>query len=365
MVYNVNMIRCTNASGNVEDTFNQCKEYVNFETETFVVALAVKYFKIKDFETPPDQVIPPSVLNLDAKGKREWLHGHIKKVLQLYLMKEQTTRMSNLQEQVTALVDRPAPVRVYSYRAENCDKVYWYEKARNNHEIRAHHIEVQLTPVETMLEVPATEPEERDDMYNYACARLNLGLLLRNVDDTVKEGDGERIIRCWRFFLLYYKASGRHKYALATFLLISNVTAVLSEQKSHRLIWNRTINTKGGAGKNISCDIRLEQWNRVTKELLSHLGLNLNEICAQRESNAIAFINDILKAIDEDLMLQQPTGKHMIKKKEADLQTLVNEFIRQDIFTFTPGRFYGCFEKFDTNLSAEMDVCTLANWLKQ
>lgn len=36
--------------------------------------------------------------------------------------------------------------------------------------------------------------KERDDRYNYATLRLSMGLLLRNFDDAVKEGDGERIL---------------------------------------------------------------------------------------------------------------------------------------------------------------------------
>ncbi len=32
--------------------------------------------------------------------------------------------------------------------------------------------------------------KEQDDVFNYVTARLKLGLLLKNVDDAVKEGDG-------------------------------------------------------------------------------------------------------------------------------------------------------------------------------
>ena len=88
-----------------------------------------------------------------------------------------------------------------------------------------------------------------DDVYNYAVARLSLGLLIRCVDDAIREGNGDRIILCWRFFLSYCKAFNHNKYALPEFLLLAYVTALLLEAKSHSLIWNRTVSNKGGKGK--------------------------------------------------------------------------------------------------------------------
>ena len=39
MVYNVNLVRNSNARVNVIDKFNACKEYVNFETDAYIVPL--------------------------------------------------------------------------------------------------------------------------------------------------------------------------------------------------------------------------------------------------------------------------------------------------------------------------------------
>ena len=58
--------------------------------------------------------------------------------------------------------------------------------------------------------------------------------------------------------MLYYKAYGHHKYAIAAFSLLADISSILTEEKAHRLIWNRTISNKGGKGKNMSKDVRLE-----------------------------------------------------------------------------------------------------------
>lgn len=49
---------------------------------------------------------------------------------------------------------------------------------------------------------------------NYATAMLGMGLLARNFRDASRESDGDRSIRCWKFFLLHFKVDGRVKYAV-------------------------------------------------------------------------------------------------------------------------------------------------------
>ena len=50
-----------------------------------------------------------------------------------------------------------------------------------------------------------------DGIFNYACTLMNMGMLARNMQDASSEGDGERVIRCWRFLFLHYKAAGHSK----------------------------------------------------------------------------------------------------------------------------------------------------------
>ena len=88
--------------------------------------------------------------------------------------------------------------------------------------------------------------------FEYACARLSFGLFVANSDDAVKEvHDGERILRCWKFALLIFKAYNHSKYALASLLLQAEVIAMLTPRQAHCLKWNRTVNTPGCKGKHI------------------------------------------------------------------------------------------------------------------
>ena len=139
---------------------------------------------------------------------------------------------------------------------------------------------------------------------------------------------------------------------------------LLTERQAHRLIWNRTISNRGGAGHSMSNDVRLEGWNRLAKELLSHLGDILNEQTATTECNSTAFLEELLLAVDKDLAVKRPHGKHTCRKRRKTqgywLQNSSNR-----LFDETPGRRHKHFKYFRRNLLAKLDVTNLANWLKE
>lgn len=47
-----------------------------------------------------------------------------------------------------------------------------------------------------------------DNIFKYGSAVLNNGLLKLEMWDAIHEGDGPRIIRCWKFLLLYFRFAG-------------------------------------------------------------------------------------------------------------------------------------------------------------
>ena len=144
--------------------------------------------------------------------------------------------------------------------------------------------EEQTTPAEQQI----------DDRYNYATARLNFGMTVFNFDDAVKEGDGERILRCWKFFMLIFRGYKHIKYAFAALQLLFFSTCLLSKRLCHFLKWNRTVNSKRGKGHNISLDLRLKHLNNLLKEMLKCLGVTVIQKSMQRCSETIPAPEEIL-----------------------------------------------------------------------
>ena len=111
--------------------------------------------------------------------------------------------------------------------------------------------EKKVHAIEQAIEPPANSSMQQkaiDPCFNYACTRLSLGMLLFNFDDAVKEGDGERVMRCWKFMMLVFKAYGHSKYALAALQMQISLKAphLLTPHQAHSFIWNKMVNTKGG-----------------------------------------------------------------------------------------------------------------------
>ena len=168
---------------------------------------------------------------------------------------------------------------------------------------------------------PLAEHKPVDARYNYACARLNFGMLLYNFDDAIKEGDGDRILRCWKFMLLIFRAYKHTKYAFAALQLFFYTLCMLSERMSHLLVWNRTVNNHGGK---------------------------------------------MLHKIDVELGVKEPSGHHITANDDQDFAALVTDFHeRGGLFSFNPSsdRNYEKFPDFQRNILSGLDFNQLNKWL--
>ena len=58
--------------------------------------------------------------------------------------------------------------------------------------------------------------------------------------DSIREGDGERIIRCWRYLLPLFKVSGGKNYCIEAFTLLAQYSFLLSPRNAMQLMWSRT-----------------------------------------------------------------------------------------------------------------------------
>ena len=61
--------------------------------------------------------------------------------------------------------------------------------------------------------------EDSDHVWDYACVVLSAGLFMAEFRDAVKEGDGNRMDRVWKYLLIFFRSSGKTKYALEALYL--------------------------------------------------------------------------------------------------------------------------------------------------
>jgi hypothetical protein len=77
-----------------------------------------------------------------------------------------------------------------------------------------------VSPSSTTENEPKEEPPDR--LMNYALQCVQLGVFLMQLNDTEKEGDGERCLRNWKMLMFYFHAGPRGmKYAFEAMRLIT------------------------------------------------------------------------------------------------------------------------------------------------
>lgn len=101
------------------------------------------------------------------------------------------------------------------------------------------------------------DKEASDHVTNYARQVIQMGLMLMNLNDTEREGDGARSVLNWKILLLYFRSRKRgQKYAFEAMRFLSNVKALYSAKMAHRAIHGRFVNQLGGDGRNVANDLK-------------------------------------------------------------------------------------------------------------
>lgn len=142
----------------------------------------------------------------------------------------------------------------------NCRKTYVTQRGLKNH-MKSKHPGVQQPPPEKQALAP-----DKDALFNYTRTALSLCMLAYDFTDARQMGDGERLMRLYKFLLLHFKAAKKPKYSYQVLRLLAQIQCFLSPRLAYELKWNRFVNKTGKAKSNLEVDRELEHQNRVFKE---------------------------------------------------------------------------------------------------
>ena len=183
-----------------------------------------------------------------------------------------------------------------------------------------------------------------DGVYNYARVLCHFASLALEFLDSWAEGDGEWIIQCWRVFLLHFYTGGRTKYSWEALRLMFQLV-FLPPAISHQMKWNRFINTHGGLGRNIPCDLNNEHMNKLFKEIVKNMGPNLTEQAVMRAARSVTALQDMSAAFDKQRNVPVGTSTHSRKSDEHDVGQVASVVQRIEALHVKPGRNHSCFRK--------------------
>ena len=206
--------------------------------------------------------------------------------------------------------------------------------------------------------------ESGDGMYNYARVLCHYAALVSEFTDAWGEGDGERVLRCWKIFMLHFHADRRTKYALEA-LRLQFQLASLSPDLVHQLTWGRFVNTHGGLGRNIPSDLCNEHVNRLFKEIVGNMGANFTEQASTRAARAVTSLAKMSRRFDDVTGIHPESTAHSVKSDEDDVKHVVKVIQRTDALNIHSGRCHTKFSKMSTNPLKSLDRAKLHLWIKQ
>lgn len=130
-----------------------------------------------------------------------------------------------------------------------------------------------------------------DHIFQYAQQILSLGLFYFEFSDAIREGDGERVLRCWKYLLPIFLGTNRTNYSTEAFNLLFQHKYALSPRLARELLYTRFINTHGRPGKNIPADLHMEHLNKIAKDAIRGLGSNKSEKAIVRVGRALGTLS--------------------------------------------------------------------------
>lgn len=213
------------------------------------------------------------------------------------------------------------------------------------------------------LSLDGAQLEGKDKVLSYAQHVFTLGLIHGEYKDAIHEGDGLRVIRCWRLLLPLFKSANRKNYALEALNLLWQYNVVLSPREKMQLVWSRFVNTKGKPGCNVACDMHMEHMNRACKDILHHLGANISNQSIVRAGKCIGPITKVTERFDSETNIASTLSSHSAASMQKDLSTIIQELSTNKVFVPHEERLHKSFATMTNKVFMKMKKDELFTWM--
>ena len=229
-----------------------------------------------------------------------------------------------------------------------------------------HRVASQIVEECTLIDAGGEVAETNDHVYNYYARVLCLyGALILEFRDTVAECDGDGVYRCCRVMLPHFLASQRTKYSLEALRLQFQVKAILSPQLTHQILWGRFLNTRGGPGRNIQCDLYNEHVVRLVKDIIISMGADLTERALQRAAHSVSTVHTVCEKFDHESGVPVTTSAHSTRKDKVDVGKVVVSVLTNKLLQIMPGWKHSTFKNMHLNPLWKWEKQKAIEWIER
>lgn len=203
-----------------------------------------------------------------------------------------------------------------------------------------------------------------DGVSSYSIQLLRIGCLYMEFADAIREGDGDRVLRCWRYFLPIFRAAHCTNYACESLELLYQHRYVLSPRLSNQLLWGRFVNVRGLPGKNIPLDLHMEHLNQIAKGAIRNLGPNKTVKAVSRVGRSIGTLSPVLDQFDSENSVNVSSSKYRRPQATKDIATVVEELVTSQAFCIQEGRKHRHYAK-GKDLLKSIPQKELVDWMTE
>ena len=197
--------------------------------------------------------------------------------------------------------------------------------------------------VDTIIIIQKSVNKE-DDLYLYSVELFTLLLAWHNYHDSVKEGDGDRIMMLWKFLLIIFKKAQCKNYSKEAFILLMHCHFLLSDRLKEQLKWSRFVNTRGKIGCNIPCDLHMEHLNRQLKGALHTLRSNIQSGPIHRAGRSVGIVHSVALQFEKELYITSDSTNYDSPVFTKDLDEVLSVLRETDPFTYKHNRKFNNFK---------------------
>ena len=168
---------------------------------------------LKDMNGAPEEGVGlrPVLHNAPNSEKKKYLRRVASAVVDRYVLRRKKVdllinKLLAAEREEVSKARTQTPDGRYICQYEGCGKRFAHNGTRLRDHESTHNLQECSEPTPSDKELStgkSDQSSEKDDMFNYQCALLEYGMLILNFFDAIREGDGQRVFRCWKFQLPY------------------------------------------------------------------------------------------------------------------------------------------------------------------
>lgn len=185
-----------------------------------------------------------------------------------------------------------------------------------------------------------------DSVSSYAIQLLRIGIIYLEFADAIREGDGQRVLRCWRYFLPIFRASNSTNYSCEALHFLYQHKYILSPRLSNQLMHGRFINVHGLVGRNIPLDLHMEHLNRFAKDSMRNLSSNKTQAATvARVGKSLGTLTTLVENFDAENSVHLSTSRKKKPSAASDIKIITDELVTSGAFSVIRGRKMKHFKK--------------------